>query len=290
MVLLRIFLITALFFAVINTTKSQIVGFRIGTNTGMFLSELGESDLLHPNALALSSATSSKKYTPQLSAGIEGEILFQVSPSSHLGVEVEYVKLKGYNDDPEYYNYYLTKYFLDFQPDYFPDDYSSPPTAFNTTLINVAANWRYFLFADSPLKPFIKLTGVVSFVGTDFTLKNAEDVIDPGTNVLYARGTSNSEQSKWPAFHVGGGVGFDYEINERWSFQVDGTLTVVNSDIVNGAPNFTYSVDDSLLKHNKQPSLIAQFSAGVVYKLEVGASGKGAKGKTDSNLPFFRKK
>ncbi|MDX1284462.1 MAG: hypothetical protein R3182_05605, partial [Draconibacterium sp.] len=201
--------------------------------------------------------------------------------------EVDYSRLKGYNDTPPVYNWYLTPY----NP---IDTFTTSPVAFNTSLINVAVNWKYFFFQTSPFRPFVKLTGVVAFVGTDFTFKNDEDATDFDTNILYARGTSNSEKGKWPAFHVGGGIGFEYKIHDKLSFQVDGTATVLNSDIVNGVPNFTYAVEDDneILKYNKRLSLTVQASAGIVYYIETSrpSGTRGAAGKIDPNLPFYRKK
>lgn len=314
MLFFRTILAVLLFFAVVIPAKSQVVGFRLGLNSGLFINELGDSDVPHPDAFDYTSALSSEKFTPQPTIGIEGEILFQVSPMSHFGVELDYSKLKGYNDVPPFYNYYLTPYFEQFQDfEQFKEHFQSEPVAFNTTLFNVAVNWKYFFFKTSPLKPFVKLTGVVSFVGTDYTYKNhpfgtkmtggydpetniAWDgfvEIEPESDVLYSRGTSNSEQEKYPAFHLGGGIGFDYKISEHWSLQVDGTATVINTDIINGVPNFTYLQEDGLdiLRHNKRPSLTFQLSVGLVYYIEVlGQSGKGGQGKIDPHRPFFRKK
>jgi hypothetical protein len=137
----------------------------------------------------------------------------------------------------------------------------------------------------------VKLTGVVAFVGSDFSYKESIDSDLLESEVLYARGTSNTDQKKWPAFHLGGGIGFDYKINDYWSFQIDGTATVINSGIINGVPNFTYEKDDDkdMLKYNRRFSLTMQISAGLVYYIEVGSS-RGSDGKIDPNLPFYRKK
>lgn len=287
-------------FTMLLSANGQVVGFRLGLNSGMFLDELGDPDVPHPEAWEKYPASYSEKYTWQPTVGVEGEILFQVSPMSHFGVELDYTKLKGYNDVAPFYNYYLTPYFEQFQDaEQFKEYFYAEPVAFNTTLFNVAANWKYFFFKSSPLKPFIKLTGVVSFVGTDYTFKELPSFsqmaneVQPESDVLYARGTSNSEQEKFPAFHLGGGIGFDYSITENWSLQVDATATVVNTDLINGAPNFTYLQEDGkeILRHNQRPSLTMQLSAGLVYYIEVlGQKGRGGQGKTDSTLPFYRRK
>ncbi len=313
MTLRKLLLIVFVGFVVISSANGQLIGFRIAANSNVFLSELGTSDVPHPVAFQYTPALSSDTYTPQLTAGFEGEILFQASPMSLFGVELEYSKLKGYNDNPPFYNYYLTPYFEQFQDaEEFINNYINTPVNFNTTLFNVAVNWKYFFFRNSSFKPFIKLTGVVAFVGTDYTFKEHPYILqmvggyDPETNiawdglqeiepkwdVLYARGTSNSDREKWPAFHLGGGIGFDYQFSEHWSFQIDATSTIINSDIINGAPNFTYLNEEGedVLKYQKHASLSLQLSAGLVYYIEVKSRRREGQGKTDPNLPFYLKK
>lgn len=279
--------ILVLLFAISAHANSQVIGFRVAANSGMYINELGDSDVPHPYAMEQTPAIYSLNYNAQPSVGVEGEILFQVSPMSHFGIELEYSQLKGYNDIPPYYNYFLTPYFDDYH-----DDFTVAPVEFQTTLINLAANWKYFFFEQSPFKPFIKFTGVVSFIGTDFSYKENPNPEIYESDILYARGTSNSEQDKLPAFHLGGGIGFDYMLSKRWSVQADLTATVINSDIVNGVPNFTYDTSEGkeMLLYNKRQSLTAQISIGVVYSIEVGGSQKGGSGQSDPNLPFYLKK
>lgn len=276
-----------LLFSILGVGKSQVIGFRLAANSGMYINELGESDVPHPDALEQTPAISTLNFKRQPTIGVEGEILFQVSPMSHFGIELEYSKLKGYNETPPIYNYYLTPYYANYQ-----DYYTADPVAFNTTLINVAANWKYFFFKNSPFKPFVKLTGVVSFIGTDFTFNEDPNPEFFESDILYARGTSNSEQEKLPAFHLGGGIGFDYKLTDQWSLQADLSLTVINSDIINGVPNFTYENIDNkdMLLYNKRASLTAQISVGVVYSIEVSGSSKRGSGKSDPSLPFYRRK
>jgi len=265
-----------------GVVHSQLVGFRIAANSGMLISEFGSSDVPHPDALAQTPAQSSERFTPQPSFGFEGEILFQIAPHSFFGVEVDYSQLRGYNDNPPYYNYYLTPYF-----DHYQNEYYNSSVKYNSTLINLAVNYKYFFFPDATFQPFLKLTGVVAFVGTDFTYKDLPEV-GLESDVLYARGTSNSDQDKWPAFHGGLGIGFSYDLSDHLAFQMDATSTVINSGIVNGLPNFTYDVDENLLKYNRRLSLTMQISVGVAYTFEIETGGGG--GKIDPNLPFYLKK
>lgn len=286
-------------------SKAQLIGFRIAANSGMLISEFGSSDVPHPDAIANTPAQSTERFTPQLSYGFEGEVLFQISEHEFFGVEVDYSTLKGFNDNPPFYNYYLTPYFNQYQ-----DEYIQSAIKYNTTLINLAVNFKHFFLPESNFQPFVKLTGVVAFVGTDLSYKEhpvyteMTGGYDPETNIawdgfittepesdiLYARGTSNSDQKKWPAFHGGFGIGFSYDITDKLAFQADATATVFNSGIINGVPNFTYSVNDDLLKYNRRLSLTTQISAGLVYYIEVETGRRGGGGKVDPNLPFYLKK
>ncbi len=282
-------LVGFMFFASSATTLAQLVGFRVGVNSGIFVKELGRSDVPHPDVIDATPALSTRKFSPQLSIGAEGEVLFQVSPSSHLGIELEYVNLKGYNDTPPVYNYYLTPYYFRFQPG---GAFVTEPVAFNTRLFNLAANWRYFFFDNSPIKPFVKLTGVVTFLGTDLSFKETPPTDNFDSEILYARGTSNSDQKMLPAFHIGGGIGFEYFFSDRWSVQGDLTATAINSDITDGIPNFTYHSEENMetVVYNKHFSLITQISLGIVYSFEVSGPSRAGSGKTDPNFPFYRKK
>ncbi|HYQ58881.1 MAG TPA: hypothetical protein VEP89_16180 [Draconibacterium sp.] len=283
----RAIFITALILWGAIEVNAQLIGFRVAVNSGLLISEFGTSDVPHPDALLASPATSSDRFTPQLSIGMEGEILFQVTQKTYFGIELDYSHLKGYNDNPPVFNYFLTPYFNHYQ-----NEFIISPVTYNTRLFNLAVNYKYFFMQEKVFTPFVKLTGVVAFVKTDFTYKDLREE-DLEWDILYSRGTKNSEQNSWPAFHIGGGIGFEYVINDRLTFQVDGTCTVLNSGIIDGVPNFTYAQEDGvdLLKYNRRLSLTTQVSAGLVYLLEIGdGSRSGGRGRTDPNLPFYRNK
>lgn len=266
--------------------NAQVIGFRLAANSGMLISEFGPSDV--PLDPAQNPALSTERFSPQPTIGIEGEILFQIAPSSFFGIEIDYTHLKGNNDNPPYYNYFHTPYFQEFQ-----DNFSNAPIKFNTHLWNVAVNYKYFFFKEKTFQPFVKVTGVVAFVGTDLKYQENPDLGASGTNsdLLYSRGTTNSEQKKWPVFHMGGGLGFSYDLNKRLALQADATATVVNSGIVDGVPNFTYVQEngEDLLRYNRRLSLTTQISLGVVYTIEVESGGTGG-GRTTPERPFYRRK
>ncbi len=262
--------------------NAQVLGFRLAANSGVLLTEFGPSDV-YIKPMIQDVPQSTKRFTPQPTIGFEGEVLFQISPSSFFGIEVDYTHLKGLNDNPPYYNYFYTSYFQDFQ-----DEYYQSPIKYNTHLWNLAVNYKYFFFKEKVFQPFVKLTGVVAFVGTDLSYKDMPKT-PLGSDILYARGTTNSDQKKWPVFHMGGGVGFSYDLSKRMAFQMDATATVVNSGIVDGVPNFTNLPKQGILRYNRRLSLTAQISVGIVYYLEIESGGSGG-GRTSPELPFYRRK
>jgi len=285
----RILTISVLFLLIMSgeNVSAQYMGLRFAVNSGLLVTELGKSDALHPNALAHTPATASETFTPQPAMGAEAEILFQISPNAFFGIELDYTHLKGYNDNPPWYNYYLTSYFSEYQS----VDYIYAPIKYNTTLLNLAVNYKYFFFREKVFQPFVKLTGVVALVGTEFTYKEFPEA-NLESDVLYARGTANSNLRKWPTFHFGGGIGFSYDISKQLAFQIDGTATILNSGIINGVPNFTYIQEngENLLRYNRRLSLTTQISAGIVYTFEVATGGRGEGGRIDPNFPFYRRK
>ena len=270
-----------------GNASAQLMGFRFALNSGLLVTEFGKSDVPHPNAIALTPATAKETFTPQPAMGAEAEILFQISESTFFGIELDYTHLKGYNNNPPWYNYYLTSYFKEYQS----SDYMNAPVKYNTTLLNLAVNYKYFFFREKTFHPFVKLTGVVALVGTDFSYKELPEA-NLESDILYARGTSNSNLKKWPTFHFGGGIGFSYDLSDRLAFQIDGTVTALNSGIINGVPNFTYVQEngEDILRYNRHISLTAQVSAGIAYTFEVNTGGKGPGGRIDPNFPFYRKK
>nr|WP_157470777.1 hypothetical protein [Draconibacterium orientale] len=142
------------------SVNAQLLGLRIAANSGMLISELGTSDVPHPDALLASPATSSEKFTPQLSAGLEAELLIQISEKTYFGVELDYTHLKGFNDDPPVFNYFLTPYFQQYQ-----NEFIISPLEYNTRLFNVAVNYKYFFYARQGLDSLCKTYRSCGFGG-----------------------------------------------------------------------------------------------------------------------------
>lgn len=280
MSLIRNIVILSLIICYATTAGGQIIGFRFALNSGVVVGEIGQPDQLHSISLTKTPATASERFSPHFAPGFESEIIIQATPKARTGVELEYSSLRGINNNPPYFNYFLTSYFDGFQG----NDFKISPLEYKTTLLNVAVNWKQFLYAKATTNPFVKLTGVVSFVGTELRYQNAANAPDPNDIVLYGRGSSHTDQKRLPVFHLGAGIGVDHALNKRWSLQADATATVVNSSLLNGVPNFT-SREGDILKYNNKATLTFQLSAGLVYKIKAPE-----RGFTEPGLPFYRKK
>jgi len=286
-------LLLGLMLVVTFSVSAQNPIFRLGVSSGWFKNELGAEDVNHPLLDLFLPAGSNADFKPDINFGYEAEVLIPLSEKSFIGVEFENARLSGSNYDSTLYNFLITPY----NP---IDTFVLAPYAFKTNLLNILATYKYNFNPGEKLAPFLKLTSGVSFVGTDFTFKNDDTALGFETNTLYSRGTSNSDNSKKPALIVGAGIGFDYRISEKISMQIEGLANLINSDIVNGIPNFTYENTDGneLLKRRERQSLTFQLSASLSYSLDSGwkqgarmgkAAGK-SKGRTDSHLPFYRRK
>lgn len=296
---MRIFYVTilsGLFLLKVVPINAQNPTFRFGVNSDWFKNELGAEDVNHPLLDLFLPANNTAVFAPDINYGIEGEVLFPVSVKSFIGVEFESNTLSGSNVDSTLFNFLLTPYNA-------IDTFILAPYAYKTSLLNILANYKYRFNSGETLTPFLKLTCGVSFVATDFTFKNDETALGLDTNILYSRGTSNSSNSKKPALKIGAGLGLDYKISDNVFLQIEGAANIINSDIVDGVPNFTYENNDGkeILKNRQRQALAFQVSASLCYSMDqdmkmgtksgrAGRKSRGKSGKADSHLPFYRKK
>ena len=170
---------------------------------------------------------------------------------------------------------------------------------YQTDLTNILGTVRFYPMGHQSFTPYVKLYGGMALIGTDLRFMNAEDQIniyDP----LYSRGTSLSviEPKKYSSPHFGAGLGFEYGITGNISLMADLNFSYINTDIVNGVPNFTYDSNLGYSVYKEIPTITSQLSIGVCYTLGdvagKGGSFKGGKksgsGSTSTSLPFYRKK
>ena len=268
---------------------------RLSANSGMFISEIGDDEINHP-FVGLLSDPNSTDFISDIGTGFEAELMLPLTLNFETGLEFEFSKLSGSNDVPPYYNLY----FSDDQPtghDGSPAIISIiDPKVFESTVLSVSTNLRYYLMPGGNLNPFLKAFGGVSFVGTQFSYEDQVLNDELITGFLY------ETESRKTAFHYGGGAGINFKMLDKVSIYIDGTVLVINSDIVNGIPNYDYIESDQSLVPVGNQSLIYQLSLGVVFDsgIDLGFNqnmkkkgrGNNAKGtgRASGHRPFYRKK
>ena len=262
---------------------------RVAVNSGMFLSEPNSSDaIVDPLAALFPGGTTD--FSPEVKIGVEAEVSIPVGSYFGLGVEFEDAKFSGANEDPAYYNYFASYA----SP---AMDYGQEPLIYNTAVTNLLGNIRIYPAGHSTFTPFLKLYGGVAFIGTDLRYQSPEDQTEK-TDPLYSRGTRLSviEPTKFTAPHFGGGAGFEYLISGNISLYADLTVSYLDSDIIDGVPNFTFDQTLGYSVYHDVSSITGQVSIGLCYTLgDTGSErgrrpGRSAGGRTDSALPFFRRK
>lgn len=261
--------------------------YRFSVNTGMFLNEGNATSIPDPSIFDLVTPGGVDGFKTEFKPGFELEISVPVFELFSIGLEFENHTLKGVNENPIYYNYFAT------QQNYV---YSQQPLMYTTYLNNLIGNVRYYPIGIRTFQPFVKVFGGVSFVGTNLQFYNPQDQVDI-FNPLYARGTQLSTETRWPAFYFGTGIGFELHLTELISFYVDASFSVIETNIVDGVPNFTYNEITGINEHFNSSSFVAQFSAGICYAIyrpskdsdpnsaKIGLFKK-RKGKIDKYFPF----
>ena len=259
-------------------------------------------------------------FTNQGNLGIGAEFMLSLTEKAWIGLELSSSRLKGENDNPPLYNFQYTDFnqlqvrIIDIQEPLLLPEIQSP-LVYNTSLINLLVNFRFYLSAGGRFKPFLKVHSGVSFIGTELALKNSADWppsgytvfvegvaqpaenLDFGVPVLFSRGTSTSTEGRVPALNLGGGVGFEFQLNEKLSLYSDFTFAMVNSDILDGRPNFDFNETTSRLERFNTFGNLSKFNVGICYSLGEGfavfsgsknsvkSSGKG--GRQHPYLPFY---
>ena len=257
------FLILLLILIVAPEASSQIFRYRLCGNSTIFIAEQGKPEISHPDAEFMT-YPDSREFTPALKIGAEAEISAPLTSYIELGLEFDYGNFYGHTETAPLYNYFLSGY----NP--LPDTYPYPREAliYKTKQLSVMGTSRlYFLPLKNQMNFFLKVFGGVAFTGTDLTFADPFYRVEYDVGVIYARGTLNSEYPKKAGFRGGAGLGFTYKVSDKFHVYLDGTTSIVHSDIVDGVPDYDYVVVtgiESLIPVNNW-STIAQVSVGLVY-------------------------
>ena len=284
----KIILALALSIVVVTGLAQNNLKYRFSANSSTLLHEGKFVNILDPAIAGLSTPGGKNKFTPDFNAGFEMEISVPLSNLFSVGLEFERYNLSGVNKNPVYYNYFAEK------TNKFT--YHQEALKYTTSLNNLVVNVRYFPFGVRVFQPSIKTFGGVSFVGTNLQFNDPQDqinIFDP----LFSRGTQQSTDTKWPAFYFGAGLGFEYHINNQFSIYLDASLSVIDTDIVDGVPNLSYNELTQINERVHTSALSSQISFGFCYSIYKPSKDSDAaspkqgtfkkrKGKIDKYFPF----
>jgi opacity protein-like surface antigen len=228
---------------------------RIGVNTALSVTEPGSDFIADP--LATSGGVADFK--SQIKPGIEAEFSVPVGEFIGLGAEFRKSRFSGVNDDPIYYNYFASPYspILNYQHE---------ALIYNTDIISILGCVRIYPLGHTTLTPYLKLSGGMAMIGTDLRFKSAEnqvEIMDP----LYSRGTrmSINEPDRFSTAQFGGTAGAEYSLSSNLALTAEFTFSYINSDIINGVPNFSYDESAGQSVYQDLSSLTSQLSIGASY-------------------------
>lgn len=257
---LFLLLMLLLFF---NFAGAQIFRYRLSTNSGAFLGETGKAEVNHPDKNELSHPGSSN-FKPTFKPGAELEIMRPVSMYYEWGLQFGYSHLGGYTLQAPLYNFFLSKH----NPLPPSNRYPAEALIFDTRLLSIQATGRWhFLPLGKEISAFMKFSGGVSFVGTDFTFEEPSFNIKYDVGMLFSQGTKNSSKPKTTALTGSAGLGATYRISDKLDIYLDATTWLINSDVINGVPNFDYVEFSGVgsMKRINALSAVIQANLGLVY-------------------------
>ncbi len=307
----------------INNAQSAIK-VRVSGNWARFIGEPQGDEVIYPLISDIIEQDGPfSEFTHQGNFGLNAEFMYSLSEKAWIGLELSSSRLKGYNDNPPPYNFQYTDFnqlqvrIIDIEQSLLLPEIQYP-LVYNTSLINLLANFRFYLATSGRFKPFVKIHSGVSFIATELSLKNESEWppadytvlvagvaqpaenLDFGAPVLFSHGTSTSPEGSVPALNLGAGLGFEYQINEVLSLYADYTYAMVNSDLLDGRPNFDFNETTSRLERFNTFGNLGKFNVGLCYSLGEGfalfsgnrnsvkKSGKG--GHEHPYLPFYEVK
>lgn len=297
----------------ISTPGQNGVKLRISANTAQFTGEPQGKEIWLPQVKSLSDSLGPfPDFTNKGGIGFQAELMSSLSDKIWIGLEVGTHSMNGENENPGLFNFQysdlLQLNFLDTTLGISRSAITNYPLQYKTTIFNILGNIRFYPIPGGKLQPFAKISAGIALVSTELSLKNPEIWYQdlkakipgavPGKPILFSQGTKDSEKGLLPAFTFGGGIGLEFQVNDKIGIYADGTFMIVNADIVDGKPNFDYFEASGTISRFNTRANTTRFSLGVTYTLGnnfsfLGGGGKSsAKGtrtkRTTPNLPFYR--
>lgn len=298
---LILFLVIAM---ICNIASGQTIKYRLGVNYGKFNREVGHEEVENQAIVEYYSnyGDITTDFVSNFEPGFEAEVMQLWTPNVETGIELDYSKFSGKSSVPRLRNYYFSQFNSAFINEHFVQ--TPAPIVYESSTLNLLLNFRYYLTYGGSISPFFKAFGGLSFVSAELNFENQSVWNEGEHGILYALGTENSDQPREVAFCYGAGLGFDFPLSEKVSLYIDGTATLVNSDKVDGIPNYDYvSIDgQASLNPVNGTAFVAQVSLGFVFTTEKNLSlnknwGRKKKvgsvkrtGRTTESRPFFRQK
>jgi hypothetical protein len=310
---LAFFLIFPMFSVAQNAIKIRLSG-----NSTTFRGEPRGDEVIFPMIEnILEGDTTLAGFSNKGNLGLSGEVMLSLSSKAWVGLELSSSNFSGVNYNPPLYNFQYTDdnqlqvRVLDIE-EIIPIQEIQYPLEYNTSMINLLVNFRYYLAGEGRFLPFVKVHSGMSFIATELAFQNEaawppqgyvvfvnnqiqpSENLDFGAPILYSRGTDSSTEGRVAALNYGIGFGFEIQINEKINFYADYTMSRVNLNILDGRPNYDYNeLTGELVPFNTLGSL-GQFSFGLCYKLGqnvnlIGGGGGGSKGggKTGRQHPYL---
>jgi opacity protein-like surface antigen len=297
---------------------------RLSGNSSKFLGEPKGDETMYPLIENLMEGdTLIADWLHRGGLGLNAEVMISLTSRAWLGLELSSSKFSGENFNPPLYNFQFTGLnqlqvkVIDIEEVY-PIQELRYPLDYNTSLVNLLANFRFYLLNEGRFLPFVKVHSGISFVGTELAFKNSADWppseytifidgvaqepenLDYGAPILFAQGTDNSAEGKKAAFNYGIGAGFEVQLNEKINLYFDYTYSAINSDLLDGRPNFNYNEETARFSRISTPGNMGKLSFGLCYKLgenlniiggggSGGSKGGGGKsGRQHPYLPFYQ--
>jgi hypothetical protein len=244
--------------------NSQILRYRLSANSGFLINETGPREI-PPSTPWYTEYGDASDFESLLKLGADFEVMAPITSHIDAGIEFEYGNLEGSTQTPRLYNFFLFDWTNPLPNDIYPGE----AIYYETTQVNLLGTFRYYLKpSDEEMNFFFKAFGGISFVGTNLNFVDPVfRVTYPNVGVLYAKGTENSKDPKDKAFYCGLGAGGTYSITKRLALYLEVTGSFVNSDLINGVPNYDYTEKGLIqfIPSQGVGSLTGQLSLGLVY-------------------------
>lgn len=303
--LIILFFCVGLVFPLISQGQGSLK-FRFSGNSTVFLKEPGGREINYPLIDTLNFYKGPfPSFTHRAGLGFDAEVYGAIFSKLYLGLEVSNDLMTGENNNPGLYNFQFTDSLqltaTDPKTDTIYIYRTNDPIKYRTTLWSFMANFRFYPFNLGRARPFLKAGAGMSLVKTELSLKNPSLWITD-TSLVYGKPVlfSTDRSTVNPVLTLAAGIGVEVQLTDKVSLYTDYSYKMINSDLLDGRPNFNYVKETGKLERFYPWSTAGKLSFGIVYTLKDNFSlfggtrntGKNGKtgGRTTPHLPFYELK